>query len=434
MKVILISVGTLGDVEPFLAIGELLMERGCRVIGAFPGQFRKQAEDTGLEFASLGSKFMDLLDSEDGRAAMGGSGSGWKKFLATIRLAAKQKDANKELLHKQFDLVESEKPEILVYNGKAVYPIFWELRHPGSTVFISPLPYMHYVKGHTHVAFNSNYGPLLNKMTFSLARFGMVTTVMISKRWLQIGGKISRKAVREVLRTNRSVYTVSPTLFPRPPEWEPFLRVLGYHERKQGSGWKPDHEIMEFLDRHEKVLLVTFGSMLNSDPEKKTRVILEILRKNRIPAIINKASGGLVEPEDYDRELIHFVPAIPYHWILPKVYGVVHHGGSGTTHLAVKYGCASLIIPHIIDQHVWNRIISGLELGPAGPKIGKINRRRLEPRILDLLQNPVYKQNAMQASRRMEEEDYRDELYEAIVRGRAIVSGRASSVEGPVKK
>ncbi|HCC70109.1 MAG TPA: hypothetical protein DEQ09_03020 [Bacteroidales bacterium] len=53
-----------------------------------------------------------------------------------------------------------EKPDRIIYNGKAVYPILWKLRTKGKTVFFSPLPYMHYVKGHTHVAFNSNFGDL----------------------------------------------------------------------------------------------------------------------------------------------------------------------------------------------------------------------------------------------------------------------------------
>jgi len=89
--------------------------------------------------------------------------------------------------------------------------------------------------------------------------------------------------------------------------------------------------------------------MLNPEPEIKTKTIIEIFERNSIPAIINTASGGLVRPEKFDSQLIHFVAQIPYNWIFPKMYGVIHHGGSGTTHLALKHGCATMIIPHIID-------------------------------------------------------------------------------------
>ena len=71
MKIILTSVGTRGDMEPFLALGEILKEKGHHVICAFPEQFRSLAEDANLEFASLGEKFIELLNSAMGKAAMG---------------------------------------------------------------------------------------------------------------------------------------------------------------------------------------------------------------------------------------------------------------------------------------------------------------------------------------------------------------------------
>ena len=40
MKIILAAIGTQGDVEPFLAIGKLLTEKGHKVICAFSEQFR----------------------------------------------------------------------------------------------------------------------------------------------------------------------------------------------------------------------------------------------------------------------------------------------------------------------------------------------------------------------------------------------------------
>ena len=68
--IILTSVGTRGDMEPFLSIGEILKEKGHRVLCAFPEQFRKLANDSNLEFATLGSKYIELLESDSGKAAM----------------------------------------------------------------------------------------------------------------------------------------------------------------------------------------------------------------------------------------------------------------------------------------------------------------------------------------------------------------------------
>ena len=170
-----------------------------------------------------------------------------------------------------------------------------------------------------------------------------------------------------------------------------------------------------FIKKHHKILLVTFGSMLNPEPEEKTGIIIDILERNKIPAIINTASGGLVKPDQFDSELFHFVDRIPYDWIFPKIYGVIHHGGSGTTHLAFKYGCATMIIPHIIDQFVWNKMVYDMGAGPRGMKIGKMTARKLEPKILELVNNSSFKKKAEHVAIQMRKEDFRDELVNSIV-------------------
>ncbi|MEJ2746800.1 MAG: glycosyltransferase [Anaerolineae bacterium] len=419
MKIILVSVGTRGDMEPFLAIGEILQEKGHQVICAFPEQFSHLVDDSKMEFASLGAKFIELLESDDGKAAMGGGGSGLEKFVATLKLAKNQTDANKELVHKQYQLIESEKPDRIVYNGKATVPVIWELDNRGQTTFISPLPYMHYVPEHTHVAFNSNFGPFLNKLTFSLADFGLITTIKMSAKWLNITRTITRKEIKETLSANKAIYTISPSLFPRPGYWDEHINVLGYHQRSVETNWQADQALQDFLVRHKngRILFITFGSMTNPQPEEKTSIILDILQRNKIPAIINTASGGLVKPGKFDSELLHFVSRIPYDWIFPQMYGVIHHGGSGTTHLALKYGCATMIIPHIIDQFVWDKIVAELGAGPKGVKVGKITTKNLEPKILELVNNASYKEKAEQIASQMAQEDFRDEIYQAIVAG-----------------
>lgn len=415
MKIILLSIGTRGDMEPFLAIGEILKEKGHQVIVAFPEQFRSLAADSKFDFVSLGKKFIELLKSDAGKAALGGYGSGLKKFIAYVKLAARQKSVNKELLIKQYELIEQETPDRIVYNGKAVYPIIWELDNRRKSILISPLPYVHYVKDHSHVAFNSNFGPYLNKLTYSLAAFGLITTVMISKKWLNMKKRITRKEIKKVLSLGKVIYTISPSLFSRPDYWNENKKVLGYHERSKTDNWQPDNELVTFLEKHDRILFITFGSMTNPEPEKKTKIIVEILERNKIPAIINTASGGLIKSEKFDTELIYFVSEIPYDRIFPRMYAVIHHGGSGTTHLALKHGCASMIIPHIIDQFVWDKFLCRLGVGPMGIKISDLSIEKLEPKILELFNNSRFKEKAEQISMQMKEENLKEELYNTIV-------------------
>jgi UDP:flavonoid glycosyltransferase YjiC (YdhE family) len=111
MKIILTAIGTQGDIEPFLATGKILKEKGHKVICAFSEQFRDLTESCDLEFASLGRQLYDLNNSEFGRIIMGG-GTGLKKIIAFYKLAINSTDANKEKESLLYELIQQEKPDV----------------------------------------------------------------------------------------------------------------------------------------------------------------------------------------------------------------------------------------------------------------------------------------------------------------------------------
>jgi len=414
MKLILTSIGTRGDIEPFLAIGEMLRDKGHDVLCLFPEQFRHLAEDSGLKFESLGTKFLDLIDSPAGRIAMGGGRFGWKKIKAYKTLISKQSSVNSEMMRLQYEVIEREQPDKIVHHSKAVYPVIWGLGKENKTILISSIPYLHYVKDHAHIMVNRNLGPFWNKITYKLGNYALLKSIMGSLKYLNQTKDIKQQQIQKALFNSKAIYAVSPSLFPRPDYWDMKLKVLGFHERMKTNNWRPDAELEIFLAKHEKPILVTFGSMLNEDPPSKTKIMLDVLKKNNIAAIINTAAGGLVKPENFDHDLFYFVKHIPYDWVLPKMYAVIQHGGSGTIHSAIKYGCPSLVIPHIVDQYVWNKLVHRKGLGPLGLSVSKINPRNLEPKILDLMENKSYKQNAIAFGSQMQNENFVEEICEAI--------------------
>ena len=413
MKIILTSIGTRGDIEPFLAIGKILKEKEHQVICAFSEQFRELTESCDIEFASLGRKNDDVLESDANRTVMGGSGI--KKFFAYIKLMklAQNKKVPQEKEFKLYELVQQERPDRIVYHSKNVYPLLWEYENRGKTIFVSPFAYFHYIKGHSFFV-GKNYGEFFNKLTFKFSNFGVVTATMAAKKWLQIKDKITRRELKNIIHSRKFIYTISPSLFPRPGYWESNIKVLGHQQLKRKTDWKPEKKLTEFIEKYEKILFITFGSMPNPEPERKTKIFLEILERNKIPAIINTASGGLVKPDKFNSELIYFVSQISYDWIFPKMYAVIQHGGAGTTHLAIKYGCATMIIPHFMDQFVWDKISFDMGVGPKGIKISRITNKNLEPKVLELLNNRSFKEKSEKLGNQMKKENFKDELYKTI--------------------
>lgn len=413
MKILLFAVGTRGDMEPFLTIGTMLQKQGHEVHAGFPEQFAVLTKEASLPFHSLGPEFLQLLDSEDGLLAMGGK-PGLTKILAMIRLAKKGQYAQKVLMKRQQEIVALVEPDRIIHHNKAIYPLIWEVNQPGRTVMVSPVPYLHYIKDHSHLAFNSDFGPLLNKLTYKFAEWGLLS--FATKALKQLKNSIIKKAdIKGVLRTQKVIYTISPQLFSRPIDWHPRLQVLGYHERNKKINWTPNSDLNDFIKKHKKILLITFGSMGNLNPKKNTQLLIELVTKHNIPTIVNTAAGGLVEPKKYNSGLIHFVANIPYDWVFPKVHAVIHHGGSGTTYTSLKYGCATMIIPHIIDQFVWNKLVAEKQCGPKGVPISKLSKRAIEGKLLDLFMNDTYRQNAEKVGNKMRSEDYQEKLIQELL-------------------
>lgn len=413
MRFLLTSIGSRGDIEPFLAIGEILKNKGHEVTCMFPEQYGVLAIDSGFQFISLGPEFIDMLHSPIGRKAMGGSSSALDKFRSYLQLAKVSKNVNKKMIRLQVEHINSLKVDRIIHNPKVIYPTVWGLKNPGKHLVISPVPYLHYTKGHTHLAFNSNWGTFLNKASYKLAEFGLVQTIMASMKYLNIN--VSRSEVKRELRQTRTIYTISPKLFPRPSDWSPHLSVLGYHERDKTVKWTASEELKIFLSQHKKILFFTFGSMTNPKPDEFTQTIIDVVTDLQIPTIINQGEGGLTKPENFNDPNILFVERVPYDYIFPKMYAVVHHGGSGTTHMALKHACANMVIPHIIDQFLWNKINAEKGAGPLGFKVNKLNYNNLIPLLHKLWHNKEYKLNAERTSKSMRSEDLEEQLYNELI-------------------
>ena len=414
MKILLTSIGTRGDIEPFLAVGALLEKNGHTIVYSFPKQFATIVPETAV-FHPLSPKVIELIESKEGQIVMG-KASLWKKAKALFRLYREGKIINNELIEEQFQTVNKENPDLIIHNQKCSYPPLWALTNNKRTILLSPVPFfIHYVQGHAHLGFNRNLGSFLNKMTYRLSNFGLAKTVYDGQKVLHISKRLSRAEIRDYLLVNKIMFTISPALFPRPEYWPKNAQVVGYHERSKEVQWTPDTSVQNFLSIHDKVIFLTFGSMVNSNPEEISTQLYRVLDELKIPTIVNTASGGLLELNAFKKnENFLFVRNIPYEWILKKVYAVIHHGGSGTTQSALKNGCPTLILPHIIDQFAWNRLIDKLELGPKGISINKVTISKLRGLIDDLYNTEEYKRNAQKLGQSLSKEELEEKLLEFV--------------------
>ena len=69
----------------------------------------------------------------------------------------------------------------------------------------------------------------------------------------------------------------------------------------------------------------------------------------------------------------------------------------------------------IIDQYIWGDLVADLGVGPKGVPIAKLTGQALEPRLLDLWRNPSYKAEVQELAERIQAEDYREQIGDAVL-------------------
>lgn len=416
MKFLLIALGTRGDIEPFLAVGEMLANRGHNVTGVFPQQFEQITLDSSMEFIPMTAEFLDMIEGDVGKQALGGKGNFIQKFKAYYKLYKASKEINRTIFKQQFEAIEALQPDKIVHSIKATIPVHWGVDRPGKSIILSPIPcVIHPVKGRSSMAFRGkDLGKLLNKWSYQFTTYATVKNLRFYlTKLLHIEANNDQKTLKSAMQNEPAIFTVSPSLI-NTQGLPKQVAFLGYQERNKTRTWQPDEALKHFLEKNQKFIFLTFGSMSNPEPVQKTKVMMDIFEQLGIPAIINTAGGGLIEPSDYNKSQFYFTSNIPYDWILPKTHAIIHHGGSGTTHLGLKYSCASMIIPHIIDQFFWNNVLSDLGVGPKGIKIGSISQSNLEPLVNSLWTNIDFKQAASSIAQKMAKEDFQEELMQIL--------------------
>jgi sterol 3beta-glucosyltransferase len=119
--------------------------------------------------------------------------------------------------------------------------------------------------------------------------------------------------------------------------------------------------------------------------------------------IINRGWGGLELPSQYKNDdSIRFVNGISHAKIFPKVKAIMHHGGVGTVHAALRAGTVSIIVPFIVDQPWWADRLNRLNLGPKALPLRKFSKENVIKRIIE---TSKYKDNVKDVAKLMKQDD-----------------------------
>jgi len=162
----------------------------------------------------------------------------------------------------------------------------------------------------------------------------------------------------------RTVIATEPTLAPLATPLRPMPRLV-----QTGAIFLPEAsdvsaETERFLASGSPPVFIGFGSMGDRNPRRTAERLLEAVRLAGVRALVSRGWAGLHLERAPERVL--FIGPEPHGKLFPRVAAVMHHGGSGTTHVAMKSGVPQIVMPHLLDQYYWayhvRRIGIGLEL------------------------------------------------------------------------
>ncbi|MEK9851439.1 MAG: glycosyltransferase [Flavobacteriaceae bacterium] len=389
-RILLMSIGSRGDMEPFLALGEEALAEGHKIGCCMPVQFEPLVNELTPHFFPQDKALLDLVEGPEIKKIMSQEGNGFSRLLTLFKLWRQIKSVQEQLIQDQEEAVKKFNPDQIIFHIKCIYPVFWALHFKGTVKLLSPIPaLLDPIEDIPHVGFGKPRSKTWNKITYRLAEYALIHQSILSygKTFMKKNKlHLTTAALKQFYRTSLPVeYAVSDLLFIRPSYWPSRAQVSHFRERKKSTVTTLTEDLKAFLNNYPTPLYVGFGSMLNAQPKQIVLDILAVCEKLQIPVVLNESWGGLECPEKLPPWAFK-IKNEPFHLLFPHLRAVIHHGGSGTTHSALLHGKPQAIIPHIADQFFWNRQIEKMGVGCSGFKIKQWRRARFEKLVIALLQ------------------------------------------------
>lgn len=178
-------------------------------------------------------------------------------------------------------------------------------------------------------------------------------------------------------RDHPMLYGISPAILPPPADWPTHARLCGQWVPPVSANHTPSPDLVRFLAAGAAPIYVGFGSMTGIDMPTLLEAVIAALNGRR--AVFWPGWNGVGNARLAQNVLC--IDAAPHDWLFPQMAAVIHHGGSGTTHSAVRAGKPSIVIPFAGDQAFWADRLYRLGVAPIACSAAKATGSELASAI-----------------------------------------------------
>lgn len=392
MKITILTSGTRGDLQPYLALGVGLKSAGhqVRMVGSL--DFERFVKSYGLDFFPLHVNMADVMNSEGAQAVLEAGNP-----LKGLQLQQRISRPSSQLDTVQVDIWNAcQDAEAIIYHP-GLANVYYIARHLGiPCVMASPIPTSP-TRVYPSLLFykGPRLGKTYNLITHQLFEqvFWQMTSRSLKTFWRDLGKENVIPGLPPY-RNQRNegllmLYGYSHHVLPRPNDWKANLNITGYWFLDAAPDWQPPADLVDFLRSGDPPVYIGFGSMGNKKrATESTKIALEALsisgRRGVLVSGWNSLSQDIKLPDT-----VFLIKDVPHGWLFPQMAAVVHHGGAGTTAAGLRAGVPSVIVPHGMDQPMWGQRVA--ELGVGAPPIPRkqLTAENLAGAIKIALQNEV---------------------------------------------
>ncbi|GII57685.1 glycosyl transferase [Planotetraspora thailandica] len=406
MRVLIIGIGTRGDVAPYTGLGVRLRDAGHEVAIAAHTPYSDLVTACGLEFRPVAGDPLPLLPVSAGGARMSPAAKA-RMFAEYGRLTA---DGILAAAEKGTDVL------LLGAAASAGYHVAEAMEIPSMGVHLQPIEPTGDFPPVTG-AFSRSLGRRGNRaaarMLFAAPSPAHAGSAKHLRARLGLPPVTSNAVYRRREQTRWPVYHGhSAAVLPRPADWREGLEVAGYWWPERAPGWRPPTKLLDFLESGPPPVYVGFGSMGSGDLGRHTEIVLAALRQARLRGVLQTGAAGLaVEDDD-----VLGVGDVPHEWLFPRMAAVAHHAGSGTTAAGIRAGVPAVGLPVMGDQRLWAGRLAALGVGPGAIPIRRLSAPRLAAALSAAVADPSHRRRAADLAERVGREDGARVVVEAVER------------------
>ena len=411
----ILTTGTRGDTQPYIALGLALKKAGQAVrIAAFEN-YETFVKSYGLEFFPIKGDVSKAAASLSTNGVMQADNP-LKFILSFNKLKSLVFDLQKDF----FDACAG--ADAVVYHPGAAIGYFTAQHLNVPSILATPFPMTPTTDYPSLIFYDQiRLGKRYNLATHQIVEriFWFASSGPVKQFWKAKFGRLPENFAcpyrNQRTPAKPTIISCSNYVFARPVDWPADVYNTGYWFVDGEPGWEPPAELLEFLHKGPAPVYVGFGSVGNPmQAAQATELVIDALKRAGQRGILATGWHGMLKTTELPAD-IFMLESAPHTWLFPRMAAVVHHGGAGTTAAGLRAGVPGIIVPFSNDQFAWGRRVYELGVGSKPIPRKKLTPEKLSEAITFALANEI-RDAAKDFGTKIQDENGAERAAEVIIR------------------